>query len=117
MNISYVAPIRNNLFILDRDEKRVGKYMEQEGPIPAPIRVSHKVRKISICKIPINQEKPVENINSDFYRLLIKTIENSFLEENKIEFKENENITLNFQHDIFLLDRLLNQKSLNNEAI
>ena len=115
MNISYVAPVGNNLLILDRDEKRVGKYMEEEGPVPAPIRVSHDVRKISIFKIPINQEKSVDNINSDFYRLLTKTIENSFSQENKIELKESEIITPNFQHDTFLLDRLLNNKILNNE--
>ena len=117
MNISYVAPVGNNLFILDRDEKRVGKYIENEGPVPAPIRVSHDVRKISIFKIPLNQEKSTENINSDFYRLLIKTIKNSLSQENKTELKESEIFTSNFQHDTFFLDRLLNHKSLNNETI
>ena len=113
MNISYVAPVGNNLLILDRDEKRVGKYMEREGPIPGPIRVSRDVRKISIFKIPLNQEKSVDYINSDFYRLLTKTIENSSSQENKIELKDSEIITPNLQRDTFVLGRLLNHKNFN----
>ena len=105
--MSYVAPIGNNLLIYDRDEKRVGKYMEKEGPIPGPIRVSRDVRKISIFKVPLNQEKSVDNLNSDFYKLLTKIIENSFSQENKVELKESTIITPNFQQDTFLLDRLL----------
>ena len=115
MNISYVAPVGNNLLILDRDEKRVGKYMEKDEPVPAPIHVFRDVRKINIFKVPLNQEKSTDNINSDFYKVFTKTIEKYSSQEDKIELKNSEIITSNFQHNTFLLDRLLNYKSLNSE--
>lgn len=51
----YVYPVGNQTWLLDRDEKRVGKYMEKER-VPAPIRVSYDVRKITITRIDNDQE-------------------------------------------------------------
>ena len=51
----YVFPVGNQALLLDRDEKRVGKYIDLER-VPAPIRVSHDVRRISVTKIDLFQE-------------------------------------------------------------
>jgi len=55
----YVFPVGNQALLLDRDEKRVGKYMDLER-VPAPIRVSHDVRRIRVTKIDLFQEN-IEN--------------------------------------------------------
>ena len=46
----YIFSIGNQKLLYNRDEKRVGIYMEKER-VPPPIRVSHYVRRISITKI------------------------------------------------------------------
>jgi hypothetical protein len=48
----YVYPfnIGNQIYLLDRDERRVGKY-KNIGYIPEVIRVSHDVRRITMTKI------------------------------------------------------------------
>jgi hypothetical protein len=51
----YIFPIGNQSYLLDRDEKRVGKYMDMER-VPGVIRVSRDVRHIKITKIDSNQD-------------------------------------------------------------
>lgn len=53
----YVLPVGSQIWMLDRDEKRIGKYMEKEGKVPAPYPVSPTVRRVSVSAIDAYQEK------------------------------------------------------------
>ena len=59
----YVFSLRNQSYILDRDEKRVGKYMETAERVPAVVRVHRYVRQTKITKTGSNPD-----INGYFLR-------------------------------------------------
>ena len=59
----YIFPIGSQTVVVDRDEKRVGRYIELER-VPAPIKVHYNVRRISVTKIDSNQETNTELVQS-----------------------------------------------------
>jgi len=81
-----------------------GKY-----PSVAEINRSEQLKQIGV-HIPPKQLQPTNDIGMSFYKLLVRAMESIALQDNmKINLTNNkEPILNNFQHDSFLLARLLN---------
>ena len=106
----YVFPVGNTALLYDRDEKRVGSYLDLER-VPAINRVSRDVRRIGITKVDLSNEEDENRIGDSFNKLLVRVNEAISLQDTiKINSSLEKGQTLNsFQNDSFLLARLINQ--------
>ena len=104
----YVLTVGNVAFLYDRDEKKVGSYLDLER-VPAPVRVSRDVRKISITKADLSYENIETGTGDSFNKLLIRANEAiSSRDTVKIDTSAKEGPTFNsMQYDSFLQDSFL----------
>ncbi|MDR1231892.1 MAG: hypothetical protein LBK61_10895 [Spirochaetaceae bacterium] len=66
----YVLPVGNQIWGLDRDEKRIGKYIETKEEVPPPYAVSRTVRRVSVSLLDAYQEKSQQlNENIKYARM------------------------------------------------